>query len=192
MERIFSSQTDTLNKHSLDIWRKFQDINENLSATKNKVETAIIVNPDKKRQQKGVTEISENPSISSRANVSEEGKSCDSISSNDKFEANVRSYYAKNTIKRISFKLQQVSGPSHSNESKVRKLNRNIHKVGRKVSLVLYSRSDLDDNVQQYINSISDKVEIEGYAITSDDNEFMNNISNNLTTLENTGEHIAF
>ena len=53
-----------------------------------------------------------------------------------------------------------------------------------KKSLVLYNGSELDDNVQQYMNKISDKVEIG----TSDDNEFMNDIPNpnDLTTLENT------
>lgn len=48
----------------------------------------------------------------------------------------------------------------------------------------------MDDNVQQYMNKISDKIGIG----TSDDNEFMNDIPNpnDLTTLENTWEPIAF
>ena len=41
------------------------------------------------------------------------------------------------------------------------------------------------------MNSKSNKVEMEGNTTTSDTNEFMNNIVNNLTTLVNTGEPIA-
>lgn len=42
------------------------------------------------------------------------------------------------------------------------------------------------------MNNMSGKVRIGGNTVTSDNNEFMNNIPNDLTTLENTGEHIAF
>ena len=55
--------------------------------------TTISAKPGKNKHQQGVSIISENHSISSRANACKLDKACDSISSDDETEANARPDY---------------------------------------------------------------------------------------------------
>lgn len=111
-------QTDTLKKFSLDIGQQFQHIYEwqNLSARqKNTGTTVISINPSKNKQQKGIATLitlARNRSTSSRANVSKEEESCDSISWGDESYTNSRN---------------EKKLPSYSNKGKVRKLNKDIN-----------------------------------------------------------------
>ena len=58
-------------------------------------------------------------------------------------------------------------------------------------SLSLYSGSHLDENIQQLMYSKSNKVGRGGNTTLYDDNKFMKNIFNDLTTLVNKRETIA-
>ena len=73
----------------------------------------------KNKHLKSVAAIGENHSIFSRVNASKKDESSDCIISNDKSEGNTTSDYAE--------KGHKSKLPSHSNNSKVRKLNRDIH-----------------------------------------------------------------
>lgn len=75
----------------------------------------ISINPSKNKQQKGIATLitlARNRSTSSRANVSWEEESCDSISWGDESYTNSRN---------------EKKLPSYSNKGKVRKLNKDIN-----------------------------------------------------------------
>ena len=101
--------------------------------------------------------------------------------------------------------LRSISGQSTSKRAqkkttlqtakkiKVRKLNRDIHQAGRKFfRLCVYMMDQtLMITSSRLIKSKSDKVGMGANTIVSHDNEFWNNLGNDLTTLVNNGESIA-
>ena len=104
MEKIVSSKSGTLNnKFGLDLNK-----NENLPAIINKRATAIVVNPDENKNQKGIAATSESPSSSTSVNGSKEDENYDSISSNRESEVYSRSdYVIKGSKRKLIVTFQQ-------------------------------------------------------------------------------------
>ena len=86
--------------------------------------TTISANPGKNKHQHGVSIISENPSISSKANACKLGKTCDSISSDDESEGNARPNYVKKKKKKKKIGHKEKQLLTLTNNSKVRNCNK--------------------------------------------------------------------
>ena len=101
----------------------------------------------------------------------------------------LRSISGQSTSKRA----QKKTTPQTAKKIKVRKLNRDIHQAGRKFfRLCVYMMDQtLMITSSRLIKSKSDKVGMGANTIVSHDNEFWNNLGNDLTTLVNNGESIA-
>lgn len=101
----------------------------------------------------------------------------------------LRSISGQSTSKRA----QKKTTPQTAKKFKVRKLNRDIHQAGRKIFRLCAYMMDqtLMITSSRLIKSKSDKVGMGANTIVSHDNEFWNNLGNDLTTLVNNGESIA-